>query len=172
MSAIQACALPSDALLARYNGGGAYTDCYAVDVRRPVSLSQFIEAFYTGRLFRLERLLLAWFVSRPSTDEEVRELASGALNHFSAWTVESRSSEQLLMCDLHGRTRSWFKVESRGAANSAETRLYFGSAVVPVVDRVSGQAKLGFLFSALLGFHKLYSRLLLGAARSGLIHRR
>ena len=48
------------------------------------------------------------------------------------------------------------------------TRLYFGSAVVPVRDRVSGQPRMGFVFQALLGFHKLYSRVLLGAARSRL----
>jgi hypothetical protein len=44
------------------------------------------------------------------------------------------------------------------------SRLYFGSAVVPV-GIGSGKARLGFPFNALLGFHHLYSRILLGAAR-------
>ena len=44
----------------------------------------------------------------------------------------------------------------------------FGSAVVAIVDKQSGQAALGFTFEALLGFHKLYSRALLSAARSRL----
>jgi hypothetical protein len=46
------------------------------------------------------------------------------------------------------------------------TRLYFGSAVVPVVS--AGKASPGVAFGALLGFHKVYSRLLLHAARSRL----
>ena len=33
--------------------------------------------FYTGSLFKLERLLLAWIASRPSTDEQAKELACG-----------------------------------------------------------------------------------------------
>jgi hypothetical protein len=47
-------------------------------------------------------------------------------------------------------------------------RLYFGSAVVLVTDKASGQVRMGFRFKALLGFHKLYSRILLYAARSRL----
>jgi hypothetical protein len=48
--------------------------------------------------------------------------------------------------------------------------LYFGSAVVPL-RRKSGEPALGFTFSALLGFHKLYSRVLLSTARSRLAAR-
>ena len=44
------------------------------------------------------------------------------------------------------------------------TRLYFGSAVVPVANKSTGKGKMGFAFKALLGFHKLYSRALLHAA--------
>jgi hypothetical protein len=51
---------------------------------------------------------------------------------------------------------------------SRSTRLYLGSAVVPVVSRSTGPSSIGFLFKALLGFHKLYSRALLGAAQSRL----
>jgi len=54
----------------------------------------------------------------------------------------------------------------------AGTRLYFGSAVVPRRSARSGREGLGPLFSSLLGFHKLYSRLLLRAARSRLARRR
>ena len=50
------------------------------------------------------------------------------------------------------------------AADTRSTRLFFGSAVVPIVDRHSGQASMGFAFRVLLGFHKLYSRVLLRAA--------
>jgi hypothetical protein len=44
------------------------------------------------------------------------------------------------------------------------TRLYFGSAVVPVHSLKRGRTSLGPVFTALLGFHKLYSRVLLRAA--------
>ena len=51
-------------------------------------------------------------------------------------------------------------------AAGAGTRLYFGSAVVPTRDRATGEARMGTVFRALLGFHKLYSVILLSAARS------
>jgi hypothetical protein len=69
----------------------------------------------------------------------------------------------LLMCDYLRRTRSWLMVEPLEAG----TRLYFGSVVVPVRD-ASGRLELGSPYSALLGFHKLYSRILLASARSRL----
>jgi hypothetical protein len=168
MSSIQVCALPEQALLAKYAHSGAYTDCYSTEVSRSVSHAEYVEAFYTGAVFKLERLLLAWFVSKPSTDAQVKALASGVLDTFAAWRVEGRSTNQLLMCDLSGRTRSWLMVASLRSGDSTGTRLYFGSAVVPVLDKASGQASIGFLFKALLGFHKLYSRVLLHAARSRL----
>lgn len=59
MSIIQACTLPEHALLIKYARGGSYTDCYAVEVAGSVSQAEFVEAFYTGALFKLERLLLA-----------------------------------------------------------------------------------------------------------------
>jgi hypothetical protein len=167
MPSIQVCALPQRALLAKYAQGGNYTDCYAAEVARPVSHEEYVEAFYTTALFKLERLLLTWFASKPSTDAQAKELASGALGAFAAWRVEERSENQLLMCDLRDRTRSWFMVTPAGSGSTV-TRLYFGSAVVAVVDKQSGQATLGFTFKALLGFHKLYSRALLSAACSRL----
>lgn len=164
MPAIHASELPADALLGKYREGGAYTDCYAVDVSPPVSQAAYVEAFYTSTVFKIERLLLAWFLSRPATDQQARLLANGKLEAFAAWTVEGRDARQLLLCDFQGRTRSWLMsvpVEVNGAPG---TRLYFGSAVVPVVSRRTGQATMGWAFRALLGFHKLYSRVLLRAA--------
>ena len=58
-----------------------------------------------------------------------------------------------------------------GTAHGAETkgtRLYFGSAVVPVMNAATGKSEMGFVFKALLGFHKLYSRALLSAAAARL----
>lgn len=156
------CPLPAQALLARHAAQGAYTDAYTTELPQVVSLVAFVEAFYTGGVFRIERQLLAWFVRRPSTDADARAVAQGTRDAFSAWTVEARTADQLLMCDMAKRTRSWFMVQPGNTAGV--TRLYFGSAVVPLRDKATGQQRMGMGFHALLGFHKLYSRVLLGAA--------
>jgi len=112
-------------------------------------------------------MLLTWFVSKPSSDAQARRLAVGDLDTFAAWDVEARSVNQLLMCDFQGRTRSWLMIAPVQSGGSTITRLYFGSAVVPSVNK-AGRAGLGFAFRALLGFHKVYSRVLLSAASSRL----
>lgn len=154
------CELPSSALLRRSKDAGAYTDCYTVQVPRRVSHAEYVEAFYTTFVFKTERVLLKWLVDKPSTDADARRLAHGELDSFAAWTVEARAPDQLLMADYVGRTKSWLMIASSG---DAATRLYFGSAVVPVRGK-SGQPAMGRQYSALLGFHKLYSRVLLRAA--------
>src|SRR2546423_15391812 len=110
MAMIRSCQLPSDALLNRYLASGAYTDCYVIEVARPISQAEFVEAFYTTAVFKLERLILRVFVSRPSTDAQAGQLARGALSSFAAWSVEGRASNQLLLSDLSGRTKSWLMV--------------------------------------------------------------
>ena len=154
--------LPTNALLTKYANAGAYTDCFTTDITRPGSHAEFVETFYTGRLFKLERLLLSVLLSKPSTDLQARQLAAGELNEFAAWRVEARADDQLLLCAIDGRTRSWLMVSA--AESSGGTRLYFGSAVVPVKNASTGKSEMGFVFKALLGFHKLYSRALLSAA--------
>ena len=151
-------------MLAHYAKAGAYTDCYAGDVARAVSHADFVVAFYTGGLFKIERWLLALFIARPSTDAQARQLAAGERDTFAAWRVEGRKADQILMCDIAGRTRSWLMV-SAAPGPAQGTRLYFGSAVVPVVSRSTGQPRMGLPFKALLGFHKLYSRALLRSAQ-------
>ena len=158
-------AMPGDALLAQYTRSGAYTDCYSIAVPGHVAHAEYVEAFYTSRVFKLERLILKWLVSKPSTDAEARELAAGARERFAAWAVEGRLANQLLMCDYLSRTRSWLMVAACGSDAAPATRLFFGSAIVPVVDKATGQLALGSPFQALLGFHKLYSRVLLRSAR-------
>jgi hypothetical protein len=165
MASVEKHALPERALLAKYAGVGGYADCYATDIDRPVSHAEYVEAFYTGAVFKLERLLLAWFISRPSTDAQAKELACGQRSDFAAWTVEARGTDQLLLCDVGGSTRSWLMVEP---VHATSTRLYFGSAVVPRRNKATGETRMGFVFKALLGFHQLYSRVLLHAARSRL----
>lgn len=133
-----------------------------------VSHAAFVEAFYTTALFKLERAILAAFAARSSTDAEARRLGEGRVESFAAWRVEGRAPDQLLLADFAGRTRSWLMVAPVEGANQG-TRLYFGSAVVPRVDRRTGERTMGGAFRALLGFHRLYSRQLLKAARSRIL---
>jgi hypothetical protein len=170
MPSVHACPLPDAALLRAYQRDGAYADCWVAEVAWAVPQAEFVEAFYTTAAFRIERRLLAWGAQRPSTDAQARELAVGRRTTFAAWNVEGRAADQLLLADMTGRTRSWLM--SMPAATPGTTRLYFGSAVVARVDRRTGAARMGFAFSALLGFHKLYSRVLLRAAVARLARRR
>jgi hypothetical protein len=154
---------PDEALHAKYARSGAYIDCFTSEISGFVSHSQFVEAFYTSRVFKLERVILKWFVDKPSTDAEAKELASGARNRFAAWTVEDRSGDQLLLCDYLGHTRSWLMVAPCEREGSPATRLHFGSVVVSVRR---------YPFNVLLGFHRLYSRVLLRSAIARLAKRR
>ena len=169
MPSVRRCSLPEDALLRKYLHSGGYTDCYVTEVAQPVSHVAYVEAFYTTALFKVERLLLKWFASRPSTDVQAGDLARGTLDAFAAWTVEDRSPGQLLLSDVTGRTRSWLMIAS---GDNGGTRLYFGSAVIPVTHARTGEKSLGFLFRVLLGFHKLYSRALLHASSKMIMNKR
>jgi hypothetical protein len=162
MPSVRTVDLPTTALLQHCRAQGAYTDCYAVDVDGVLSHADFVAAFYTTPLFKLERAVLRWFAARGSTDADARRLADGATATFAAWRVEARADDQLLLADFTGRTKSWLMVRP-GA--DAGTTLYFGSAVLPAAGGRDGQRRMGPLFHALLGCHRLYSRLLLGAAR-------
>ena len=171
MFSIQPCAVPDDALLHTYRANGAYTDCYVTDIVGSVSHEQFVTAFYTTFVFKLERMILKWAVSKPSTDAQAEQLASGETDTFAAWHVEKRSGNQLLVSDFYRRTRSWLMIVPLRTNSGPVTRLYFGSAVVPVGNAKTGRPTLGLGFPALLGFHKLYSKVLLYAAKSRLNRR-
>lgn len=157
--------LPAHALLQRYRASGAYTDCYFVDVERAVSHADYVRAFYTTGPFKTERLILKWAVSRPSTDEQANLLAEAQTDKFAAWYVEARGENQLLLSDFREQTRSWLMTK----AIDGGTRLYFGSAVVKEVDPETREARIGKSYSLLMGFHRLYSRILLSAARRRLL---
>jgi len=162
--------LADDALLKTYRGGlrperwGKYGDCFSVTVDRVVSLADFVFAFYTSPVFRIERLLLRAFVRTPSSDSDARALADGLAASFAVWYVGKRTATQLLMCDRYERTRSWFRVVP---LNGDRTRLQFGSAVAAARDDQAGVRALGGTFRLLLGFHVLYSQALLRAAKAG-----
>lgn len=168
--------VPEGSLLHRYavNPCGEvtanYTDSFEFSVDCKVTLADFVEAFYTSRLFWFERTLLRVFLRKPATDEDARALAQNDANHFSAWTVEARTQDEILLSDFSGATRSWLMVYTEQSGNQiSRTRLCFGSAVVARTDPGSDEAKLGVMVYLLLGFHKLYSRALIASSRSKLV---
>jgi hypothetical protein len=165
MLSIKKCPIPVNTMLDRYSVDGAYVDCYLTEVSVQVSLSDYLFAFYTTPLFKVERFVLLWAASKPSTDEQARQLSRGDIEVFAAWKVESRKINEILLCDFRGRTRSWLMTTSVDTADGAQTRLYFGSAVVPVRNLKTGKQTIGLVFQALLGFHKIYSILLLYSAK-------
>jgi hypothetical protein len=158
MDSIMKGELPAGALLGEYARRGAFTDCYSTVVPGAVPLPRYVVAFYTTALFRLERWILALALSRPSSDADIEALAAGRADGFSAWIVEARTDEQILLADVKGRTRSWLMVSPASAGSGAATRLYFGSGIL---QRTAG-------FRALSGVHRVYSRALLHAARARL----
>ena len=167
MGAIGPCELPSQALLARYGPPKDFVDAYRCELARTVTQAEYVEQFYRSAAFRPERLLLGLF-GHGAGDTDAAALASGERDRFAAWRVEARSDDQLLLCDVTGRTRSWLHCQRLG---EGVTRLYFGSAVV---GRAGGDGgpRLGWLFHALLPFHRRYSQLLLGSARRRLLRAR
>lgn len=149
--------LPPEALLASYAASDAYTDCYTIELARRVALADFMYAFYTTPIFKLERWILARTLGAASSDDDARRLAEGESTTFAAWHVEARQESQALL--VAGRTRSWLMVVPLPPDAGASTALYFGSAVL-----ARPRGGLGWQFKALLGFHRLYSRILLGLA--------
>ncbi|MEO0574720.1 MAG: hypothetical protein AAF004_04590 [Pseudomonadota bacterium] len=155
--------LPRNALLQRYNVDGHYADCFVVVVPRTIDLVAFIQAFYTTRLFRLERLVLSVALRRRITDTDVDCLARAETDAFAAWTVEARRDKEILLCDIAGRTRSWLACETDTAGT---TTLRFGSAVL------ARDGALSPLIRATIPLHRCYARALLRAAHRRLLDKR
>lgn len=155
------CPVPPDSLLDRLaRSRSAFADAYALQLPRRVPLADFVEAFYTTRLFKVERALIR-LLGKPSSGAMARAVARGEGERIAVWTVEARTAEELLMHEDSGVTRSWFKTE---ALADGSTRLWFGSAVVPRRCGPGGEPQFSAVFHALLGFHRWYSRALLAAA--------
>jgi hypothetical protein len=166
--------LAEDSLLKTYRGTihperwGKYGDCFSVSVERAVSLGEFVAAFYTSPLFRIERLILGVLAGAPSKDSEAHALGLGLGKTFAIWYMGERTATQLLMCDRYERTRSWFRVMT---LNGDRTLLQFGSAVAAVPGRESSEAP-SAMFRVLLAFHVWYSQALLHSAKRGLMRSR
>ncbi|HCF25560.1 MAG TPA: hypothetical protein DER67_08630 [Novosphingobium sp.] len=160
MAPVREIALPPDTLLDRYRADGGHVDCYVADLPGQIDLARLIRAFYTSPAFRPERWLLGVLLGKRADDGAVARLAAGQTERFSAWSVEARGADQILLCDYQGKTRSWLMVKPLAGG----TRLHFGSAVLPTKARAAR-----LLFNALLCFHGAYSRALLGSAVRSLL---
>jgi len=111
MIVVQTGTLPEQTLTIQYAHRGAYTDCLFIDMSGNISLEAYIEAFYTTPLIKVERAILSLLARKPSTDENAKQLSLGHTQKFSAWTVENRLPNQILLCDFTNTTRSWLMVE-------------------------------------------------------------
>ncbi len=132
-----------------------------------MALGEFVYAFYTSPVFRLERAILR-LLKLPSTDAQARAVAEGTGHAFAAWRVGQRTGTQLLMCDVMGRTRSWFAVMPSGTPDQPATVLQFGSGIAATIDAATGQRRRSLGFRLLGGFHIAYSQVLLRAATARL----
>jgi len=161
-------AVAEDSLLRTYRGGTRperwrkYGDCFSLIAEQGVSLTDFVFAFYTSPVFRIERFLLGALAGAASSDAQARAVADGSAASFALWYVGERTATQLLMCDRYERTRSWFRVVP---LDRDRTLLQFGSAVAASRGSRSDGTALGLGFRLLMRFHVLYSQALLHAAK-------
>ena len=158
---------------------GAYIDCFCFMMPCVISFEEFVTAFYTSRLFKIERVILSIVVRKPSDDRQAIAIAQGRQKYFSAWSERARSPNELLMCDFQNQTCSFFKVvevpcsKSRESSenhykdfstNAPSSVLYFGTVLVPH-KHSNGKLKEKPLFIRwLMPFHRLYSKALMRSA--------
>ncbi|WP_375174526.1 hypothetical protein [Pseudooceanicola sp.] len=160
---VQRIAVPANSLIASYQAEiGGFADSFRAMVPGTVTLSDYVTAFYTTRLFRTERALLG-LAGQGSRDHEIAALFDGTGTDFAVWRLWQRTEDELLMREKSGATASWF----RARPTPEGTELCFGSAVRP---KSTGGALPG-PYRVLLGFHLLYSRALLSAASKRLTRR-
>lgn len=164
---VAAADLPAESIAADYVEQGRYVDCFAVSMTDRIEFPQYLEAFYTSKVFKLERLILAAFVRRPSTDQQACQLAAGELQQFAAWSQEARTENQIIMCDYQQLTRSWLMAKSEAGI----TTLFFGTIIVPKGKAAAEGKQMGLLFRVTLWAHLLYSKILLRSAIANLRRR-
>ena len=161
--------LPSNALTQEYKQQECLTDCYYLDVEMNVLLTNYLGAFYTSPLFKIERAIISAVTFKYTTDRDALALAQGDADFYSMWVTEERRDNQILMREMTGRTRSWLMVCPIVNGEKKMTRLFFGSVVMPKKQLESGAKQFGRLFYMLDGFHRAYSRALLKSAYNKLL---
>lgn len=157
--------LPDKSLLKTYaHIKGCHTDCFSTEIQKHIDLQQYIAGFLTSPIFKIERWILSVALQKLSTDQEASLLAENKVDQFSAWGVEARNDNQLLMADYSNKTRFWIMIEK--SVEKETTKLHFGSAVLPNKEGVMPKA---IWFRVLMKLHKLYSIILLWSAKSKLM---
>lgn len=152
---------PDAALIREYARlPGGYVDCFYADVGGRVTLSDYIEAFFSTPVFRAERLMLNLTANGRSNRQSASELASGSSDKMAIWTTQARDDAQILMIAGNGPVFTWLMVEE-AQTDAFSSRLYFGSAVLPTATGKDGTPKMAAGFRVFLGLHIFYSRLLL-----------
>jgi hypothetical protein len=159
----ESCEVPIGTMLDQCRSANAYVDCYRIELNASARISDYIEAFYSSPVFKIERGILAMVAGKSASDQDAKALATDETRQFSIWKVESRNLSEILLST--GRTRSWLMVGPSVEPGATGHTLLFGSAVFPGPNQSSG---MGLPFHALLGFHKLYSKALLASAASKL----
>ncbi|NRB30287.1 MAG: hypothetical protein HRU27_06805 [Rhizobiaceae bacterium] len=152
---------PEGAFISQYSTTlGGYSDCYYIDIQKDVALSDYILAFFSTPIFRMERLILNLVPSGRSNEQCVLDLAAGTGDKIAGWKTEKRDDSQLLLAVGDGPIRTWLMVQGSPYSETT-TRLYFGSAVLPTGMTKEGHPKLAIVFRLFAGLHIFYSRLLL-----------
>ncbi|APG49136.1 hypothetical protein [Phaeobacter porticola] len=158
--------IPEGSLLQQFaERPGFHVDAFVAHVGFTPSLNDYIVAMFDSRVFRIERALLALAAFKPTFKEGVAALAAAESDRLASWKTVQRTEQELLMEVEKGRVRTWLMVEP---AQGGASKLWFGSAVVPKPAQTGKAGGIGFVFRTLMGFHKLYSRVLLRAAIHGL----
>lgn len=157
---IAACDPPADSLIQPYRDADEYTDCFTCSVATAVTLPAYIKAFYGSRVFWTERQGLKLLLGKPGSREDIAALSEGSADTFSAWTVEAREADQILLKDFQGNTLSWLRVTPVEGGSA----LYLGTVIIKKAVSKDGEKQLKPGFSALMGFHNAYSKALLKAA--------
>ena len=159
---------PSGALLLDHdeNMQPAMADCFSLTLNKNVTIASFLAAFYTSKIFKIERKILAFALQKPSTDEQAIALSKSQRDTFAIWTQAYRDNEQIVLSDFKGSTKSWLMVKQ---ITSSETQIFFGTAVMPTVKKDGSLGEPSKLFVILGSFHRLYSKLLLWSAAKVLV---
>lgn len=77
MTTIYSGELPEGAMLKRYEHDRSYIECYYMDLPRAISIDEYVSAFYTTTLFKVERCILALVQAGARLMRAHRNLHSG-----------------------------------------------------------------------------------------------
>lgn len=157
----------AESLLLTAPGERAYVDRWDCEVATGISLAHLVEAFFTSKAFRAERLALS-AIGRGGTDGEALLLAMGAAQNFAAWTQLERRENEILLEDFAGRTRCWLAITPYADI----TTLSFGTAIMERDGKRAAARGENLAFRALLPFHRPYARVLLKSAAHKAVHLR